>query len=109
MVPAVRSAAEPLNASLFAAPATTVNVMGLPVPAARSPPEAAIDNGAQLISGHRCRCNDHHSVGRTEAGHGACAGRLRKRHAERTVRPRSDRIPISVLDGRRQSARAAGA
>ena len=39
VVPAVRLAVEPLSASLPAAPVTTLNVIGLPVPATNAPPE----------------------------------------------------------------------
>src|SRR6266446_4851120 len=42
VVPAVKSAVEPLTASLFAAPATTVNVIGFPAPAAKPPADALI-------------------------------------------------------------------
>ena len=40
MLPEARSAVEPLNASLAAAPATTLKVIGFPVPAASAPVEA---------------------------------------------------------------------
>ena len=39
MLPDARLAVAPLNASLLAAPATTLNAMGFPVPAAKAPPE----------------------------------------------------------------------
>src|SRR5437773_7050697 len=42
VVPAVNSAVEPLKASLFAAPATTVNVIGFPAPAANPLADALI-------------------------------------------------------------------
>src|SRR5207244_13138834 len=42
VVPAVKSAVEPLRANLFAAPATTVNVIGFPAPAANPAADALI-------------------------------------------------------------------
>ena len=43
VVPAVRLAVEPLSARLLAAPVTTLNVIGFPVPAANAPPEPVAD------------------------------------------------------------------
>src|SRR5437016_14286279 len=43
VVPAVRLAVEPLSASLLAGPVTTLNVIGLPVPAINAPPEPVAD------------------------------------------------------------------
>ena len=43
MVPAVRSEVDPLSRSLLAGPATTVTVIGFPVPAANGPPEPVAD------------------------------------------------------------------
>src|SRR6266446_7306465 len=42
VMPAVKSTVEPLRANLFAAPATTVNVIGFPAPAANPPADALI-------------------------------------------------------------------
>src|SRR5437773_1888260 len=42
VAPAARSAVEPLNSSLLAAPATTLNVIGFPAPAAKPPADALI-------------------------------------------------------------------
>ena len=38
-MPEAKSVVEPLSASLLAAPATTLNAMGLPVPATKAPPD----------------------------------------------------------------------
>ena len=43
VAPAVRLAVEPLSTSLFAAPVTTLNVIGLPVPPVSAPPEPVAD------------------------------------------------------------------
>src|SRR5438094_7262156 len=43
VVPAVRLAVEPLSASLPAAPVTTLNAIGLPVPAVNAPPDPVAD------------------------------------------------------------------
>ena len=56
MAPAVRFAVEPASAILLAAPATTLNVIGFPVPATNAPPDPVaeavilIDPGALPVT-----------------------------------------------------------